>query len=1046
MGGAATHPQQFKPHQRQISSTHHAHNHRRGGGARNHFPKGSLVEVRTDEEDFKGVYFSATVILPSKTSPKKGSKNKSKKLYVEYHNLLAQEDGSERLREFVDVSFVRPAPPLQEIVKGFEPDDVVDAFYKDGWWTGVVTRVVEGGERFVVTFQHPPDELEFGLAELRVHWDWVNGSWVRPEKQSIAGLMFDVGRKVEVSFDREDYQDAWFPATIHEDLGNGAFMVEFSSADNDNKAQALKVTIDSLHVRPCPPLLKDKNFVLLEKVDAFFDFGWWSGVITKELENSRYIVFFKQMKRDKEFNQSELRPHMEWKDGKWFTSSQRQKFLQEEGGRRTLPFLSLLCMWHKLSQEVSIPSSDDGMHEHLTPENSSASAPTVPVNNSGDRKDTFDGKTSSALTLRKGHFEQLTPDNQKVSHVTASLTKRRQHLSDSRNALSQPLKKLKEGNVLGASQQHTHDGSFKEMLCVSISPVSVNNIEISATQTATGDQSSDNPSWGKRIRRKQRNVDATRSVGEKVNSASRYMKKSSTRMLQLETPHLDVGGKEPDAVGSTADAQNDHRKEETELPIIIGLPCAEIGRSEFGISRGKRSHRTNSKDMNIVSDQKPQVNDSTIQKMKDSKQLEIGEFSEKKKRGRPRKILIESIQTPVTGNAQNVVVGSDDLNKKDDPHRIPEVEVMGMEASLPNQETMTFNKDKLTNSRSDPKSRKERTKKRTLAKMHEEKVVKESFRLRENPSLKRGRRRITGEKIALQVQDSLGASGGKMSEVNCTVEVEKVVREAPSNEFDDEPLSKWIEGMHSPSAIDGSRLSPVSTVEQCMENGEKQRDAVVLEEDSEKQPESGMQTSALVDKGFIVPSEQQSLPFMKNTVLWKTIESMEVFRRIPQRPHFQPLEHFKESSREGLAIGYMVTFSSVVEKTSRLQFNDPKSITDDILETLADLERHGFDVRVVQDRVNELLAVKDKEEKLVDEVKELNNQILEHNREKNRIEEEIREINEHIRKLQEKLSLADSAKEKEDDEIASLLARLKETEENVKNVRCDFEGIVSSIL
>lgn len=133
--------------------------------------------------------------------------------------------------------------------------------------------------------------------------------------------MFDVGRKVEVSFDREDFQDAWFPATILEDLG-GTFLVEYISASTDNKDQPIKARVNFLHVRPCPPLLKDKNFVLLDKVDAFFDFGWWSGVITKELENSRYIVYFKQMKLDKEFNQSELRPHMEWKDGKWFTSSQ----------------------------------------------------------------------------------------------------------------------------------------------------------------------------------------------------------------------------------------------------------------------------------------------------------------------------------------------------------------------------------------------------------------------------------------------------------------------------------------------------------------------------------------------------------------------------------------------------------------------------------------------------------------------------------------------------------------------------------------------------
>ena len=139
--------------------------------------------------------------------------------------------------------------------------------------------------------------------------------------KNIAGLMFDVGRKVEVSFDREDFQDAWFPAAIREDLGNQTFLVEYNSVNPDSHGST-KASVDSLHIRPCPPLLKDKNFILLEKVDAFFDFGWWNGIITKELESSRYLVFFKQMKCEKEFNQSELRPHMDWKDGKWFTSAQ----------------------------------------------------------------------------------------------------------------------------------------------------------------------------------------------------------------------------------------------------------------------------------------------------------------------------------------------------------------------------------------------------------------------------------------------------------------------------------------------------------------------------------------------------------------------------------------------------------------------------------------------------------------------------------------------------------------------------------------------------
>lgn len=441
--------------------------------------------------------------------------------------------------------------------------------------------------------------------------------------------------------------------------------------------------------------------------------------------------------------------------------------------------------------------------------------------------------------------------------------------------------------------------------------------------------------------------------------------------------------------------------------------------------------------------------------------------------------------------------------------------------------------------------------------------------------------------------DLVDASGGKPEVVNHAVEVEKVI-ELPSNEFDNEPLSKWIEEMHMSSAIDGSskftrllvpsfsefcllmlrcfaELLPVDSAVQCTVNGDNQGNGVVLGVISEKQPESESQSYGLGDRGDIAPTEPQSLPsvnstvavvldkstekqskrgtqtaslvdkvstaasepqlssveemtmvvllnqdgekqseneawatamvdrsslipiqpqssvektldivlhqdnekqpeygttlapvsvdnveivlsepenlpFVKNTILWKTIESMEVFQKMPQKPHFQPLENFKESSREGVAIGYMVTFSSLVERTSKLQINDPISTMFDIKESLVELEKHGFDVMAVEDSINKLLAMKNVEEKLVHDVSTLDDQITEHSHEITRIESDIEEINEHISVLQKKLSLAKSAKEKEDEEIAFLLVRRRETKDTIENVKNDFNGIVSSIL
>ncbi|KAK4482128.1 hypothetical protein RD792_009267 [Penstemon davidsonii] len=940
MDGASTQLQHLKPHQRgPISSPHHHHHYyQRRRKSQLHFTKGSLVEVQTDEEEFKGVYFLATVIFSSSPIPKnKGTKKKSQKLYVEYHNLLAREDSLALLREYVDISFVRPAPPPQELVTGFEPNDVVDAFYKDGWWTGVVKKPVlyEGGEkRFIVTFQYPPDELEFGIAELRVHWDWVNRSWFRPEKQSVAASMFDVGRKAEVSFDGEDCLDAWFLATIHADLGNGAFLVESSIG---NEEQSHKVTVDSLHIRPRPPPLKPKTFVLLEKVDANVDSGWWCGVITKELEGNKYNVYFKHRKLEKEFHESELRPHMEWKDGKWFTS-----------------------------QDVMIPPSEDVKHENYTPENVNHKEVAVPVNNPRDRKDT-DVNSLSSLNSRKDHLLKSDPVNQKPSHVTTYLTKRRQSLSDTQAAVSKPLKKQKEGDIVGASEQGTHDGSINEMLNGSRSPVPVNIMTGSVTQTATADQYSADPSWGKKIR-SQRKVVTTQNGGDKVNSKSSSVKKS-TQILQDENTQVDVG----DAVRIIAD-ENENAIKENELLFIIGLPCTEMGCPEVERSRDKRGHPSNCmENVKLVTGTKQQLNDSAIQILKDSKPSAVAEeFNVKRKRGRPRKNPIASPQTPLTGNVENGDV-SDAL-------------------SIQNSDPLIAYKTKLANGKSNPRNKKGSKRKRTLA---NKKVVRQSIRVQQKHSSNKGSRQITVEKFAPEVE-------GK---------------------------------------------SLASIMEQCRISSQNlQSDVIQLVEDNEKQPEALEQPSALIVKDSVEPSEKQGLPFVKNTSLWKTIESMEVFKKIPQKPHFEPLKSFTETSREGLAIGYMVTYSSIVEKASKLQLSDAEGIPSEILEIVADLERHGFDVSFIRDRITRYLAVKGKQRKLVDEANELQSQILVQNSDKSRIEEEIREINEQMQKFKEKLSLAELAKEMKDSEIDVLQAKLLETEESIKNLKLEFGEAASSML
>lgn len=125
-----------------------------------------------------------------------------------------------------------------------------------------------------------------------------------------------------MSFEKVERIEVWFPAIVQEDIGNGSFLVEYQCLGKNGEPESLKVKVDSLHIRPSPPQLKGKNYDLLEKVDAYVEFGWWSGLLTRELADNEYIVFFKEMKEERVVNQTEIRPHMEWKKGNWYSTSQ----------------------------------------------------------------------------------------------------------------------------------------------------------------------------------------------------------------------------------------------------------------------------------------------------------------------------------------------------------------------------------------------------------------------------------------------------------------------------------------------------------------------------------------------------------------------------------------------------------------------------------------------------------------------------------------------------------------------------------------------------
>ncbi|GKA05861.1 agenet domain-containing protein [Tanacetum coccineum] len=788
----------------------------------NFITKGSQVEITSDTTNLHtGAWFSATVIHPP---PSHAPNNHL--VYVEYHTLLT-DNGTSRLREYANVDSIRPSPPPLPLVDGdgfvkFEVDDLVDVFYRDGWWTGVVTRVVDE-INFVVRLRVNDgfEEVEVNLKDLRVHRKWVGSKWVLPNKQSTAGLMFTVGKKVEVSFDKENLRDVWFPATVLQNSGDNTFLVEYQQPGSGDEAVLHKVTVDHSHIRPSPPHLRDKNFVLLEKVDAYYDYGWWSGVITKELADNRYNVFFKHTKKEREFICSEVRPHIEWKGGKWFNTSQ--------------------------GLSLGEPSEDED--------------------------DAVMVKPIKAMEIDK-QIEQSTPSIGKQSTVaTSTMERTKQTNLDNDGNNSAPSKKSKDETLLEDSSKIINDTSAGQSEGL--------DSEFGKTE---------NLSHGKKVEGKE----------EDAASVTPRRKRGRPRKLQPIIP---------------------------ETPVTVNHQNGGVGPAEISVVEG----------------------------------VQVTEVSSPTS---PRTKSLEKNQEPVEEPNENPVKEPNEISVTE-PNENPEQDASAQRGK----------------------------KKHSSAK-----------------GGRRGKRRTisVNESLAQDTQDaSKEKANGSLEAKSPETSVVQSV-----DTMDDQPLSTWIEGVHSPVTLNG----PVGT----STTSERQLEIVACDIDA-------------------------NISFVKTSPLWDMIESMEAFQKLPQNPHFRPLlKGVKVSAREGLAIGNMVTFSNVVDRTFCLRFDDPRTAIEDSLETLVDLESNGFDVEVIRDRLTHLLLLKDKQEELEDRSKGVAEEIEEQKIQEKTVNDELDEFNKQIRQLEEKRRKVLLKKEKWTLEIGAMKATEEAIEQELLEVAAEFDGLAAA--
>ncbi|RVW86282.1 Retrovirus-related Pol polyprotein from transposon TNT 1-94 [Vitis vinifera] len=145
--------------------------------------------LRLVSENDSSLEFEKVEVIPIEFAA--GEKDKEDGSYLGLvsmkKDLLAYDVGSKFLMKVVDTSFPKPLL-LLEAETNFCVNNIVDEFYRDEWWTSVITRISED-LKCIIFFQNPPDEIQFDWSNLQMHEEWVDDKWIKPKKQRMAGYM-----------------------------------------------------------------------------------------------------------------------------------------------------------------------------------------------------------------------------------------------------------------------------------------------------------------------------------------------------------------------------------------------------------------------------------------------------------------------------------------------------------------------------------------------------------------------------------------------------------------------------------------------------------------------------------------------------------------------------------------------------------------------------------------------------------------------------------------------------------------------------------------
>ncbi|KAM1368269.1 hypothetical protein PS1_001619 [Malus domestica] len=1014
------------------------------GQSATHLGKDSKVEVCSNEDGFKGAWFPAKIVDSKPLIP--GTKKKRKsfsdsssnsfsptKAEVQYETLVSDVDPDKPLTEFVELGQIRPVPPDDNVDRPFEPGDKVDAFHLDAWWPGVVIKREE--DAYTVGFMYPPDLLVLRRSELRSHWDLADGVWVRAKKEMMMVSNFSPGTAVEMNPDEERLFYAWFPAIYLGQLGIDSFLLQYKKSNNSDD----KIVVRGHQIRPQPPNSTERDFNLLDKVDAFHGMGWWVGDITKVLKGNKYAVTLSCTRQEKEFSLSELRTHMDWTDGGWATMSHGKWIteVREFRFRRGSEAQSKhSCQSSKRDYELqsceSYGNSDVGtpLRKKTPCSRISVKIQSKPLSPCTDKSPY--GKTNKKL--------KMSPQPKDDATILSLYKKLKGGHSDDSLSLEKPFARRTLVKTLN-----------KESPVINVLKIAKLKVRGLDDQALThfkrkGKKSSEIEKTGEVNVGDEHVMDNTESSGIKSESeATGGSHAGASCLLPMEgvgqnedgvssavegngkLTALLVEGEEHNGGGSmAADCSNDI----FELSMITRLDLKGEKHDGTGVIAQVESTETQVAKDNGSEDE--MVEEEAVHSAMD---INEGITS----------ITVASINPAGISKQQSEV------------RQQVETGVTGSEEAMRETETVNSTTDYLTQEGQVavtgvlPKtSGHDQPLSLCINEMHSVKTIGGTSN---SAGTANQQNEVNGRQVEISVTGNLAGTPNQQNEVNG-----RQVETGVTDEADAEQNSmRKVETVDSPMGCSTKELQVAVTGISEKASAHDQPFLLCTSEMHSVKPTEGSSnpaktdnrqnevTGTQVETSVTVNIEQQDgpdFPFVKSyPEIWEKVESMDAFRRYPQKPHFYPLVKCGELSRESLAIAKMLTFASLVEKTSTVNIEVPDDFFDSSFQELGDLETFGFDVKAVRDRLNSLLEMKVQLGQLQDKSKEVEIQIAVQTQERKKHNEKISGVAKQIKDLQDQLVVLMSEDAAKGTEISRLQSEENAITESILSTRRNFEKL-----